>query len=167
MMQSKGSKPSSELPPTQNPFSHPSFKTWRFELVENGVPTNRFGWVTGWLHDGDADVLLDDGAPPYLVKWRQCRRLAPEEKEMPETYPIQIQRLRVGRDTAPKCVVECAFEVYDYVYGGQTLERIHERGGFHVGELLAFLYARSFSKEEWRARVFEALHSINVGAHEK
>ena len=30
------------------------------------------------------------------------------------------------------------------------------RGGFSAGELIAFLYARSFPKTEWRARVDEA-----------
>jgi hypothetical protein len=34
------------------------------------------------------------------------------------------------------------------------------RGGFSAGELIAFLYARSFPKSEWRARVDEAFHGM-------
>ena len=47
----------------------------RFELL---IPTseglkrsNRFGKVINILQDGDADVKMDDGKPPYIVKWRQ------------------------------------------------------------------------------------------------
>lgn len=32
------------------------------------------------------------------------------------------------------------------------------RGGFSTGELIAFLYARSFPKAEWSARVREAFN---------
>lgn len=34
------------------------------------------------------------------------------------------------------------------------------RGGFGTGELIAFLYARSFPEEEWGARVREAFHGM-------
>lgn len=79
--------------PPRNNFAHPSFKPWRFELLEyqpailllaNGAqqsigkvltPTGRYGWITCWLQDGDADVAMDDGDPPHSVKWRQCRRV--------------------------------------------------------------------------------------------
>lgn len=36
------------------------------------------------------------------------------------------------------------------------------RGGFSSGEIIAFLYARSFPRAEWRARVDEALRGLNV-----
>lgn len=56
-----------------------------------------------------------------------------------------------------------AYEVYAHVYAPQ--EALIEgscRGGFGQGELVAFLYARSFPKQEWRARVDEAMAGINV-----
>jgi hypothetical protein len=34
------------------------------------------------------------------------------------------------------------------------------RGGFGVGELIAFLYAHSFPKTEWRQRVDEAFKGM-------
>lgn len=51
-----------------------------------------------------------------------------------------------------------AYEVYSYVYSPQpALLEGSCRGGFSIGEVVAFLYAASFPKEEWRERVDEAL----------
>jgi hypothetical protein len=50
-----------------------------------------------------------------------------------------------------------AYEVYCHVYGAQeAMVTGGCRGGFSTGELIAFLYARSFPKEEWMRRVEEA-----------
>ena len=58
---------------------------------------------------------------------------------------------------APKTVTMAAYEVYCHVYGSQEAMVTGScRGGFSTGELIAFLYARSFPKAEWRARVDEA-----------
>lgn len=38
----------------------------------------------------------------------------------------------------------------------------HCRGGFGKGELVAFLYARSFPKIEWERRVDEALRGMKL-----
>jgi hypothetical protein len=47
-----------------------------------------------------------------------------------------------------------AYEVYSHVYGPQqALIEGGCRGGFSAGELIAFLYARHFPKQEWRSRV--------------
>lgn len=47
----------------------------RFELlVSNGTGlslSGRYGTVIEVLQDGDADVQMEDGQGPYLVKWRQ------------------------------------------------------------------------------------------------
>ena len=57
-----------------------------------------------------------------------------------------------------------AYEVYAHVYGPQVaLITDGCRGGFSTGELIAFLYARSFPKEEWRARADEAFQGMNDG----
>jgi hypothetical protein len=51
----------------------------RFELLISGQyglqQTGRFGVVLSILQDGDADVKMDDGLPPHIVKWRQIWRL--------------------------------------------------------------------------------------------
>lgn len=59
----------------------------------------------------------------------------------------------------PEAVALKAYEVYSHCYGPQEALIDVEagcRGGFGIGELLAFLYARSFPKEEWKRRVEEA-----------
>ena len=64
--------------------------------------------------------------------------------------------------TAPQSIPESvalrAYEVYCAVYGAQpAIIDVAKgcRGGFSVGEIIAFLYARSFPREEWRVRVDE------------
>lgn len=60
-----------------------------------------------------------------------------------------------------------AYEVYSEVFGPQPamidLEGRNCRGGFGVGELVAFLYAHSFPREEWSKRVDEALADAELG----
>ena len=54
-----------------------------------------------------------------------------------------------------------AYEVYCAVYAPQeALVTGHCRGGFGVGELIAFLYAYGFPRKEWRQRVDEAFHGM-------
>lgn len=53
-----------------------------------------------------------------------------------------------------------AYEVYCHMYGPQpAMVDVAKgcRGGFCTNELIAFLYARTFPKSEWRQRVDEAL----------
>lgn len=50
-----------------------------------------------------------------------------------------------------------AYEVYCHFYSEQpALIEDWCRGGFGMEELIAFLYARSFPREEWKDRVREA-----------
>ena len=77
-----------------------------------------------------------------------------------ETHPVQknIGRLQGWVRTE---VSLSAYEVYSHVYAPQeALITGSCRGGFSVGELIAFLYAKSFPKEEWRDRVQEALEGM-------
>jgi hypothetical protein len=70
-------------------------------------------------------------------------------------HPVQIHDLRDAQ--LPAVVTERAFEVYDAIWPGRTLDDINTRGGLGVREVVAFLYARSFPREEWRKRFDEAL----------
>lgn len=81
---------------------------------------------------------------------------------MTEFHPIQTNDVtQRGRNVMPSDVTLRAYEVYCHVYAPQPamvdLAGRDCRGGFGVGELVAFLYARSFPKEEWRKRIDEAL----------
>lgn len=57
-----------------------------------------------------------------------------------------------------------AYEVYCHVYGPQqAMVEGSCRGGFSAGELIAFLYAMTFPREEWRDRVDEAFRDMAMG----
>lgn len=72
-----------------------------------------------------------------------------------ETHPVQTPQR--GQAFAPTKVTLRAYEVYCSEYSAQpAMVTGHCRGGFSTGELIAFLYAHSFPKEEWHARVQEA-----------
>lgn len=74
-----------------------------------------------------------------------------------ERHPVQTHQHRRGQGYAPKVVTMAAYEVYSHVYGPQEALVTGEcRGGFSAGELIAFLYARGFPKDQWRIRVDEA-----------
>jgi len=77
-------------------------------------------------------------------------------------HPVQRSHSpRYDRAYAPQCVTLAAYEVYKHVHGEQVALITGEcRGGFGTGELVAFLYARSFPKSEWSARVDEALRGM-------
>jgi hypothetical protein len=73
-----------------------------------------------------------------------------------ETHPVQGPR-NSHKLRCPKVVTLRAYEVCCHEFGAQDAMVTGEcRGGFGAGELIAFLYARSFPKEEWHARVREA-----------
>ncbi len=79
------------------------------------------------------------------------------------THPIQTECCGRG-GAAPQAVTMRAYEVYTAVYGKQeALVTGNCRGGFGVGELIAFLYAHSFPREEWRKRVDEAMTGLRLG----
>lgn len=81
----------------------------------------------------------------------------------PDVHPVQANTRNRKPGTAPQCVTMLAYEVYCHLYGPQeSLVTGSCRGGFGMGELVAFLYARSFPKEQWSSRVDEALIGLNV-----
>lgn len=76
-------------------------------------------------------------------------------------HPVQTTAYRPGAAVAPQVVTLRAYEVYSHVYAPQrALIEGSCRGGFGAGELIAFLYARSFPKQEWEQRVEEALRGM-------
>lgn len=117
-----------------------------------------------------------------LSKWRKAsagdpffrgeigqyyRRVMFEKKEkMSEIdfHPVQTSRQREG-GKINSAVTLRAYEVYKHLFGEQkALITGSCRGGFGTGELIAFLYARTFPKEEWDRRVNEAITGIkNLG----
>ena len=73
-------------------------------------------------------------------------------------HPVQVKRVVHEVPCVPTCVSLRAYDVYSAVHGAQeALITGNCRGGFSAGEIIAFLYARSFPQAEWRARVDEAL----------
>lgn len=71
--------------------------------------------------------------------------------------PVQTRRNRNEQASIIDPIHMAAYEVYSHVYSPQkALIEGNCRGGFHISELVAFLYARSFPKEEWEERVHEA-----------
>jgi len=73
-----------------------------------------------------------------------------------ETHPVQTVDHKGGR--MPKVVTMAAYEVYSHVYGEQQAMITGScRGGFGTGELIAFLYAKSFPRAQWAERIDEAL----------
>jgi len=82
------------------------------------------------------------------------------ERLSEEKHPVQ-QLLSSGPSKAPISVTMAAYEVYCHVYGAQeAMVTGGCRGGFSIGELIAFLYAKSFPKEEWSQKVDECFGGL-------
>ncbi len=78
----------------------------------------------------------------------------------PVFHPVQRNHQR-GSAKITSAVTMAAYEVYCHVFAPQeALITEGCRGGFGTGELVAFLYARSFPKSEWKTRVDEAFHGM-------
>lgn len=76
-------------------------------------------------------------------------------------HPVQVLKQYATERSVPMVVSMRAYEVYCHVYGPQlALITGNCRGGFSAGELIAFLYAYSFPKEEWKIRVDEAFKGM-------
>lgn len=87
-----------------------------------------------------------------------------DEDTVSEVHPVQAITRDRKQATAPTCVTMAAYEVYCAVYNPQPAMVTGEcRGGFSSGEIIAFLYARSFPRAEWRRRVDEAFNGLHVG----
>lgn len=77
-------------------------------------------------------------------------------------HPVQCN-YRGHSGTAPQTVTMRAYEVYKEVHGEQeALITGGCRGGFGTGKLIAFLYARSFPRNEWAERAREAFRGMKL-----
>ncbi len=82
---------------------------------------------------------------------------------MSEIHPVQTPCCHRSGECRTEVTLR-AYEVYSHVYGPQkALIEGECRGGFSTGELIAFLYAHSFPREEWRTRVDEAFKGMKWG----
>jgi hypothetical protein len=80
----------------------------------------------------------------------------------PVIHPIQLECC-YGKGVVPQAVTLRAYEVYAHVHGPQQALITGDcRGGFGIAELIAFLYAASFPKGEWRDRVGEAFYGLHI-----
>ncbi len=77
-------------------------------------------------------------------------------------HPVQTKRGGGHPPSqAPQVVTLRAYEVYKHLHGEQEAMITGPcRGGFGAGEIIAFLYAHTFPKAEWRDRVEEALRGM-------
>lgn len=87
------------------------------------------------------------------------------DEETAGFHPVQLYPTNRRSGRLSSKVTMRAYEVYCHVYGPQEA-MINDgcRGGFSIGEIIAFLYARSFPKAEWRDRVEEALKGRDLGS---
>lgn len=77
------------------------------------------------------------------------------------THPVQTHQYRRGPAKLNTVITLRAYEVYSHVYAPQeAMITGFCRGGFSTGELIAFLYAYSFPKNEWKQRVNEAFSGM-------
>jgi len=78
-----------------------------------------------------------------------------------KTFPVQTRQPIHEGARVNEAVYMAAYAVYCANHGPQpAMIEGHCRGGFSSGELIAFLYARSFPKAEWRQRENEALNGM-------
>ena len=79
-------------------------------------------------------------------------------------FPMQVM-LGYNREggAIAEPVYMAAYEVYAHVHGPQQAMIDFDkgcRGGFSSSEIIAFLYARSFPKAEWRERADQAFEGM-------
>ena len=82
----------------------------------------------------------------------------------PKLFPVQGgNRHNGGQGKVNEAVYMRAYEVYRYCFGEQkAIIEGHCRGGFGKGDLVAFLYAFGFPREQWRVKVDEALKGMDI-----
>lgn len=86
------------------------------------------------------------------------------ETNVPAVMPVQTRPCHSDGRLRSEVVLR-AYDVYVHCYGEQrAMVEGGCRGGFGIGELVAMLYARTFPREEWRARMEEAYKHMELKA---
>ena len=92
----------------------------------------------------------------FGVQWKMQRKGKKPVSE--ETHPVQNTSTKGVQCRASKKITMRAYEVYCKIYGPQeAMVTGWCRGGFSAGELITFLYVRSFPEEEWQDRYAEVV----------
>lgn len=90
--------------------------------------------------------------------------MSDEQQAAFEMHPVQVKARKSERSELSSAVTARAYEVYCHIYGPQAammdLKGRDCRGGFSTGELIAFLYARTFPKDEWKTRADLAFRNM-------
>lgn len=82
----------------------------------------------------------------------------------PEYHPVQFEVYGRKQKHIPRDVALAAYEVYCHIFRPQeSMITGRCRGGFGIMELAAYLYARSFPRDQWRTKVDEALDGMQSG----
>ncbi len=81
-----------------------------------------------------------------------------------KTHPVQTGPLVINQGKQSRVstkVSMAAYEVYCALYGAQeSMVTGGCRGGFGPSELIAFLYAKGFPRNEWKNRFDEAMDGM-------
>lgn len=110
-----------------------------------------------------ADRASKKCANTAVNRTREGRVEKMRDEQIP-VHPVQREwRYKHEEAVCPRAVTLRAYEVYAVVHGEQTaLVTGNCRGGFGIGELIAYLYAYGFPRNEWRTRVDEALRGMKL-----
>ena len=80
-----------------------------------------------------------------------------------ELHPVLIFYRAGMSGKCSAALTRRAYDVYCHVVERPQANMLTgECGGFGIGELMAFLYARSFPKDEWKKRVEEAFDGMQL-----
>jgi hypothetical protein len=98
---------------------------------------------------------------PNDIQATDSRGLPAPPGSAPLTHPVQTHYEPSRQAVVPQVVTMRAYEVYCHLYGPQeAMVTGWCRGGFAVSELIAFLDAHTFPKDEWRTRADEAFRGM-------
>lgn len=101
----------------------------------------------------------------HLRQFREQQEASRTQGEdIPAIMPVQTAPYQSDGKLGSAVVLR-AYEVYQQCHGEQRAMITGGcRGGFGVGELIAMLYARTFPREEWCARMNEAYRDMELKA---
>lgn len=76
-------------------------------------------------------------------------------------FPVQTRQPIHSGAQVNRAVYMAAYEVYCHIFRPQeALITGNCRGGLSAGEIIAYLYARSFPRAEWKQRMDEAFKNM-------